>query len=148
TSANAVGGFDLTVNGPAGTTVSQISSYCTDLTQGIGGPPGTFFVHPSLFSTSYLLTFPPANYGRLGYLYNTYGRFVGSVPDPTNNGYGDSINSAGLQLAVWALEYNASPVVSLSNPNTPFEVNGTLTSSQVLNSANAYLSAASGKSQD
>ena len=87
---------------------------------------------------------------RLGYLYNTYGRFINKLPTPNNNNFGDSVNAAGFALAVWALEYNNNPVTSLSSPDTPFEVNqaaGT-TSTNILSSANAYLADALGKSAD
>ncbi len=148
TSPNNVGGFELSLAGPAGTTVSAITSYCSDLTQDIDGAPVIFFVEPSLTPTSTTQPGLATNYGELGYLYNTYGRTDSPIKNPLNNGYGDSINSAGLQLAVWALEYNTNPVASLSSPNSPFQVNSTLTNAQVLASANAYLADAAGKSED
>ena len=148
TDPNLIGGFELTLSGPAGTTVSEITSYCSDLTQDIGPPPVTFFAQPSLTPSSTTQPGLATNIGELAYLYNTYGQFINPLPDPSNNGFGDSINSAGLQLALWALEYNANPVTSLSSPNSPFEVDTTATAAEIVSSANSYLAVAMGKSQD
>ena len=52
TDPNQIGGFELTLSGPAGTTGSEITSYCSDPTQDIGTPPVTFFVQPSLTPSS------------------------------------------------------------------------------------------------
>ncbi len=155
TSPNGIGGFDLTLTGNAGN-IHAIVSDCSDLLDDIYGPPSTTYtVSVGLTPNTTTLT---ANLGELGYLYNTYGTPFNppspTVPLPTGApSYGtpstnDSIYGAGLQLAMWALEYNQSPVASLTSPNSPFAVNLSLTDSRIVAAANAYLSDAHGNSED
>ena len=144
--------FGLTLQGVSGTLNGVgIESYCTDLTQELdGGPPITFTVQASFTPKSTTNPSLATNDGEIGYLYNTYGRFINKLPTPNNNTFGDATNAAAFQLAIWALEYNVNPVTSLSSPGTPFEVNqaaGT-TAANIISSANAYLADAAGKSGD
>ena len=159
-----IGGYDLDFSGPAGTTVDNFVSYCSNFLDGINdAPPSVFFYStPSLTPDS--TTNPglaAGNYGELAYLYNTYGLYVNPtanvnspIGSPTNNGFSNTINSGGLQLAEWALEYNQS-VASVTSPNTPFQLGQltgapttTLTGTALTNwqdiqaSANEYLAAA------
>ncbi|MGO9463376.1 MAG: carboxypeptidase regulatory-like domain-containing protein, partial [Isosphaeraceae bacterium] len=146
-----VGGFDLTLGGNLGT-ATKIVSDCSDLLDDINGYD-TSTAGASLTPLSTTLT---SNIGELGYLYNTYGTPF-SNPDPTvpypagypsSPGFGNSVNGAGLQLALWALEYNPGPVTSLSSPNSPFAVNLSSTPANIITAANTYLADAIGKSQD
>ena len=124
------------VTGNAGTT-SDIESFCSDLVDTIYGPPsGAFLVEPGLTSDSTSLT---SNIGEIGYLYNTFG----TSPQGGSPGNDESINGAGLQLAIWALEYNQTG--NLNDTNFAVEPP---TASSIIAAANAYLADAAGHSQD
>ena len=126
--------------------ITHVGSFCTDLMQGVD-QNSPYTTQPSLTPNTTTLTSLPSyatNLGELGYLYNTYGRTapVGQTFTSTTN--------AGLQLAIWALEYNQMPAtgpMTLANPDSPFVVSMSA-SNPIVVAANADLAAAYGKSED
>ena len=132
-----------------GTTVSNIVTYCTDLIDEIS-PNRTYNAVASLTPASTTLT---TNIGELDYLYNTYVVFN---PGSTNNNVtipippgsdltsNSGVNGNGLQLAMWALEYNQTGDLNLGdldNPSEPFAVNDATgaTAASIITAAKAYL---------
>ena len=128
--------YPLTLTGNQGS-VNSILAVCTDLFHSSGT---NYTVTPSLTPNSTTLT---TNIGRIGYLYNHYTRFLQSGA-PSND---PSINGAGLQLATWALEYDANPNVTPgAAPGNNFQVLAN-TPQSVIDAANYFLALSVGKSE-
>ena len=125
------GQFEFTVIGNQGN-VKTLYSLCTDLENDFA-PGAVFNVQPSLTPSDPLAaTGKPgqsAALGEIGYLVNHFGQ-----------AFLDSTDAAGLQLAVWGLEYNGIPSTGI------FSI-GSGTPAAIVASANAYLQEASGKSE-
>ena len=126
--------------------ISEFESFCSDLQNGVY-QKSPFTVQPSLLpNTTTLPTADPsynysANLGEIGYLYNNFG-IVQQANDPNSE---TSSQAAGLQLALWALEYNqmpASGAMTVADPDTPLQVNTTNPppAGSVYAAANAFLS--------
>jgi hypothetical protein len=145
---DSAGAFVLTLSGNAGN-VNPIVSDCTDLLDGIEDPPTAPFTY--LVSLTPNTTSLTTNLEQFGYLYNTYGTTT-TVPYPSGQGagFGNTIDGAGLQIALWALEYNpdGSLNVNATNANDPFAINGAATHASIITAADVYLADASGKNED
>ena len=132
------GQSDPSLTGSLGN-ITTFYSLCTDLIGTINIPsssnPDTFQVQPSLSPST---ASPSAtNIGEIDYLYNTFGQDLQTASP------GESTNGAALQLAVWALEYNATGTLNGTN----FQVLST-TNQTIVNQADAYLADAAGQSED
>jgi hypothetical protein len=154
---DAAGQFNLTFSNNLGNitgSADNVLSFCADLFHGINTPPPTivFTVKPSLVPDSTTQPGLSTTIGEIGYLYSTYGLSLPSSGPPTTGTptQVEQINGAGLQLALWALEYNQMPAsgpMTLADPNTPFQVNSS-TSSSIINAANWYLDQAYNNSEE
>ena len=118
------GQFPLSINGGP-----TFQSLCTDLTQTLDNGVNTFQVIPSETPISDSLT--TYNAGRIAYLYNHYGTTPLANAD----------QAMGLAVAVYALEYDATP--NLSTGNLRFSS----TDAAVLSAANFYLTDSVGQSE-
>lgn len=129
--------FEANLLGGSGNTVlaGDFYSFCVDL---FHLSPGTFtvtadaepFIPASVPGASGLPT--AANLGAIGYLYNTYGTTLRTT----------GADQAGLQLAIWELEYDAVPDLNSGN----FRI-ATGTDSGAIAAANQYLADAAGHDQ-
>ncbi len=154
TTENYAGALEATLYDPpaAGQTESPIVTYCSDLSNG-ASYGANFTVTPSLTPSltpqtqgSTATTQPglATNVGLMAYLYNTYGTTKTPATPPTDL---DSPaptytqKSAGLQLALWTLEYNqdAGSLTTTPTANDPYYVSETNTSSAIIDAANDYL---------
>jgi hypothetical protein len=145
-SNDTVGQNNVTLAGNLGN-VSSFLSVCSDLLHGVS-VGSMYTVQPGLTplgGTPPINTTLTANIPELAYLYNTYVLSVQSGA-PGND---PAVNGAGLQLAIWALEYNPKGTLNVGNtdPTQPFAVLSS-TPSNIISAANAYLTAAAGQSQD
>jgi hypothetical protein len=105
-----------------------ILSLCTDLFRASGSG---YTLTPSLTPNSTTLT---TNLGRIGYLYNHYGRGLLSAD-----------LAASLQLAVWELEYDATPDLNAGNFHlTPAFF---ATPQNVIDGANNFIGLSAGKDE-
>ena len=124
-----IGQFQISLQGPGLPQPSPaFFSFCVDITQTVG-VRNTFGVLPLPADTGLL-----NNGGRIAYLYNTFGTTALN-----------SVQGAGLQLAIWELEYDAVPNLASGN----FQFNGAPvagTEAAIRAAANAYLSASTGMS--
>ncbi len=124
--------------------VSSIGTFCSDLLHGVN-QNHPYTVQPSTNSNTTTLGSTDSTYsvnlGEMGYLYNTYG-----TSPPIGQTF-TSTQSAGLQLALWSLEYNQMPssgamtLATTDTAATPFVVSMSATDPIVL-AANAYLATA------
>jgi hypothetical protein len=85
--------------GGLGSNVVTFYSFCTDLTQDLS--LGAVWNASTPPADSVL----PNNSGRIGYLYNHYGTVLRN----------SNADAAGLQIAIWELEYDATPDLSSGN---------------------------------
>ncbi len=141
---DTVGGLDVELAGNLGN-VATFQSVCADLLHGVSVGM-TYPVSPSLTPNPTYNTSLTANIGELGYLYNEYA-LTNQTGSPENNA---AVNGAGLQLAIWALEYNQTGSLNLKDVDSslPYAVLQGSTAQNIINAANAYLSAAAGNSED
>ncbi len=141
---DTVGGLDAELTGNLGN-VATFQSVCADLLHGVSVGM-TYPVSPSLIPNPTYNTSLTANIGELGYLYNEYA-LTNQTGSPENNA---AVNGAGLQLAIWALEYNQTGSLNLNDVDSslPYAVLQGSTAQNIINAANAYLSAAAGNSED
>jgi protocatechuate 3,4-dioxygenase beta subunit len=121
-----VGQYSLTLSGSAGTQ-TPYQTFCIDMTHEVSFG-NTYPVLPSNLPASPGL---PANAGEIGYLYNQFG--LAALSSPTQ--------AAGLQLAIWALEYNTTPNLTGGN----LTVSGA--SAAAITAANQFLADAAGQSE-
>jgi hypothetical protein len=78
-----------------------LNTFCTDLGHSFANTQNVYPVSPAPDASSVSST---ANFGRIAYLYNHYGLASLSATD-----------AAGLQLAMWELEYDTTPDLSSGN---------------------------------
>jgi hypothetical protein len=131
-----VGQFNLTLSGNQGNNTNPYVSMCADLNDTVY-PGATFTARPSLTPVSPGLT---TNYGRIGYIFNHFGNAVQNGPQPSSN---PAVNGAGLQLALWELEYDTTPDLTSGN----FSI-ASSTPQNIKDAANYYLTQSAGKSED
>lgn len=122
----AAGQVPLSVSGPGLSSPKPFLSLCVDFAQFLELGNNVFNVTPEANLPSSNNPTPTFNGGEIAYLYNHFG----TAP------LSDGAHAAALQLAVWELEYDATPDLSSGN----FVYTGSLASQ-----AQAYIDAAAGK---
>ena len=122
-----VGQLNITVNEPdIGYTTSLLPSFCVDLYRDIytGDTDLPYSLEPlstALASDSSVKN--PQNAGEIAYLYNQ----IGSLWSTSPSSYVPVAEAAGLQLAIWELEYETSGTYNVMNGS--FYAQGLTTSS-------------------
>jgi hypothetical protein len=109
-------------------TTPDFESFCTDVFHNINVPT-SYGVTPDIVPMSPGLA---TNIGRIGYLYNHYG-----------TAQLDSIHAAALQMALWELEYDATPDFNSGN----FVLTGFDDVPDTVPVANFYLNDSAGKNE-
>lgn len=133
-----VGQFsEVTVNEQDVPYSTSFATFCVDLVRSISAPPNhtdtnlPCDVMPLKDALAATAGTSAANAGQIAYLYNHYGLSTSLTPT----------DAAGLQLAIWQLEYGSVSVSSLVSPPAGVTLQG------VIDSENNYLSLASGKNE-
>ncbi len=140
-----VGQMNITVNEPdISYTTSLLPSFCVDLYRDIhsGDTNLPYSLEPlstALASDSNVKN--PQNAGEIAYLYNK----IGSLWSTNSSSYVPVAEAAGLQLAIWELEYETSGTYNILNGS--FLAQGLTTSSAEYTYAQNFLSEAQGHNE-
>jgi hypothetical protein len=115
------------VNSSPPSTIGPVAAFCVDVLRDIGPTPSGL-----PYTAQNLASSVPQNASAIAYLYNHDGAKM------TQSGT-SAAQGAGLQLAIWALEYNSGKVISVTDSSADFYVDSTPDSAAAIADAKIYL---------
>jgi hypothetical protein len=127
---DGAGQIGLTLNNPGLATPVALVGFCADI-NGLAGPGDTYAVFPIPTGIAF-----PKNGGQMAYLYNHYATRSLSTSD-----------AAGLQLAIWKLEYDTTTDLLSGNLQYQGFAPPTTDDTALLAAAKFYLKDSAGKSE-